>query len=70
MPLTLKAFETLLALAEADGHILTKEDLLKRVWPDTFVEEGTLFQNIATLRKMLGDGPDQRSLIETVPRRG
>ncbi len=70
VPLTLKAFETLLALAEADGHILTKEDLLKRVWPDTFVEEGTLFQNIATLRKMLGDGPDQRSLIETVPRRG
>ena len=70
VPLTLKAFDTLLALVEASGHILTKEELLKRIWPDTFVEEGSLFQNIATLRRALGDGPEQRSLIETVPRRG
>ncbi|MGO9260032.1 MAG: winged helix-turn-helix domain-containing protein [Bryobacteraceae bacterium] len=68
--LTSKAFETLSALVEAGGHILAKEELLKRIWPDTFVEEGTLFQNIATLRRVLGDGPDQRSFIETVPRRG
>ena len=70
VPLTLKAFETLLALVETGGHVAEKDELLKRVWPDTFVEEGTLVQNIATLRKVLGDGPDQRSLIETVPRRG
>jgi len=68
--LTLKAFDTLLALLESSGHILSKEELLKRIWPDTFVEEGTLVQNIATLRRVLGDGPDQRSFIETVPRRG
>jgi TolB-like protein/DNA-binding winged helix-turn-helix (wHTH) protein/Tfp pilus assembly protein PilF len=68
--LTLKAFETLLALVESSGHVLEKDELLKRIWPDTFVEEGTLVQNIATVRRALGDGPDQRSLIETVPRRG
>jgi TolB-like protein/DNA-binding winged helix-turn-helix (wHTH) protein/Tfp pilus assembly protein PilF len=70
VPLTSKAFETLLVLVETSGHVLTKEELLKRIWPDTFVEDGTLFQNIATLRRVLGDGPDQRSFIETVPRRG
>jgi len=70
VPLTLKAFETLLALVENSGHVLEKDELLKRVWPSTFVEEGTLAQNIATLRKALGEGPDQRSYIETVPRRG
>jgi len=70
VPLTLKAFETLLALVESSGHVLEKDELLKRVWPSTFVEEGTLAQNIATLRKALGEGPDQRSYIETVPRRG
>jgi TolB-like protein/DNA-binding winged helix-turn-helix (wHTH) protein/Tfp pilus assembly protein PilF len=68
--LTLKAFETLLALVESSGHVLEKDELLKRVWPDTFVEEGTLVQNIATLRKVLGDGRDRRTFIETVPRRG
>jgi len=68
--LTPKAFETLLALVENSGHILEKDELLKRVWPNTFVEEGTLVQNIATLRKALGEGPDQSSYIETVPRRG
>jgi TolB-like protein/DNA-binding winged helix-turn-helix (wHTH) protein len=68
--LTLKAFETLLALVENSGHVLEKDELLKRVWPSTFVEEGTLAQNIATLRKALGEGPDQRSYIETIPRRG
>jgi len=70
VPLTLKAFETLLALLEASGHVLEKDELMKRVWPDTFVEDGTLVQNIATLRKALDEGPDQRSFIETVPRRG
>src|ERR1700693_4656746 len=70
VPLTPKAFETLLVLIENAGHILEKEDLLKRVWPDTFVEEGTLARNISTLRKALGDGPEGESYIETVPRRG
>jgi len=70
VPLTPKAFETLLALIENAGHILEKEDLLKRVWPNTFVEEGTLARNISTLRKALGDDPDGNTYIETIPRRG
>jgi TolB-like protein/DNA-binding winged helix-turn-helix (wHTH) protein/Flp pilus assembly protein TadD len=68
--LTPKAFETLLELLENSGHILEKDELLKRVWPDTFVEEGTLVQNISTLRKVLGDAPDGSAYIETIPRRG
>ncbi|MGA8223079.1 MAG: tetratricopeptide repeat protein [Candidatus Acidiferrales bacterium] len=68
--LTPKAFDTLLELLENSGHILEKDELLKRVWPDTFVEEGTLVQNISTLRKVLGEAPDGSAYIETVPRRG
>jgi DNA-binding winged helix-turn-helix (wHTH) protein len=68
--LTPKAFETLLHLVENSGHILEKDELLKRVWPDTFVEEGTLVQNISTLRKVLGEAPDGGAYIETIPRRG
>ena len=70
VPLTPKAFETLLYLVENSGHILEKHELLKRVWPDTFVEEGTLVQNISTLRKVLGEVPDGGTYIETIPRRG
>lgn len=68
--LTPKAFETLLVLLENAGHVLEKDDLLKRIWPDTFVEEGTLARNISTLRKALGDGAEGLSFIETVPRHG
>ncbi|HYL83899.1 MAG TPA: tetratricopeptide repeat protein [Candidatus Angelobacter sp.] len=68
--LTPKAFDTLLELLENSGHILEKDELLKRIWPDTFVEEGTLVQNISTLRKILGEAPDGSAYIETVPRRG
>ena len=69
VPLTLKAYETLLALIRDSGHIVPKEELLKLVWPDTFVEEGNLAHNIWTLRKALGETDDQK-YIETVPRRG
>jgi len=68
--LTPKAFDTLLTLLENSGHVLEKDELLKRVWPDTFVEEGTLVQNISTLRKVLGEAPDGSVYIETIPRRG
>jgi TolB-like protein/DNA-binding winged helix-turn-helix (wHTH) protein/Tfp pilus assembly protein PilF len=68
--LTPKAIETLLELLKNSGHILEKDALLKRVWPDTFVEEGTLVQNISTLRKVLGEAPDGSAYIETIPRRG
>jgi Tol biopolymer transport system component/DNA-binding winged helix-turn-helix (wHTH) protein len=70
IPLTPKAFETLLALVENNGHLLDKEQLMRRVWPDSFVEEANLTQNISILRKALGETRDGVQYIETVPRRG
>ena len=66
--LTPKAFETLLALVENAGRGLEKDELLRRIWPDTFVEEGSLTRNISVLRKVLGD--EDGRYIETVPKRG
>ena len=68
--LTPKAFDTLLALVETPGRILEKDELMKRVWPDTIVEENNLTQNISSLRKALGQNTDERTYIETIPRRG
>jgi Tol biopolymer transport system component/DNA-binding winged helix-turn-helix (wHTH) protein len=65
-----KAFETLLALVEAKGEMLGKEELLKRVWPDTIVEEGNLTFNISSLRKALGDDPRLHEYIVTIPGEG
>jgi DNA-binding winged helix-turn-helix (wHTH) protein/TolB-like protein/tetratricopeptide (TPR) repeat protein len=70
LPLTPKAVETLLVLVENSGHVVDKRELMDRVWPETFVEEGTLVQNIFTLRKALGENAGGKSYIETVPRRG
>ncbi|NDQ56845.1 MAG: tetratricopeptide repeat protein [Acidipila sp.] len=68
--LTPKAFDTLVALVENSGHLLTKDELLKRLWPDSFVEEATLAKNVFTLRKALGSSPGNDEYIETVPTRG
>ena len=68
--LTPKAFEILLTLLENDGRIVRKDDLMKKVWPNTFVEEGNLTQNISLLRKALGESANGPQYIETVPRRG
>jgi TolB-like protein/DNA-binding winged helix-turn-helix (wHTH) protein/tetratricopeptide (TPR) repeat protein len=65
--LTPKAFDTLLLLVRNSGRLLGKDELISRVWPQTFVEEGSLSNNIFVLRKALGENP---SYIETVPRRG
>src|SRR3712207_1803940 len=71
VPLTPKAFETLLALVEQSGRCLTKEELMRRVWPDSFVEENNLSQNVSQLRRALqAEGEDFARYIETVPRRG
>src|SRR5262245_21463089 len=70
VPLTPKAFDLLLALVERHGHLLEKDELLKKVWPDTFVEEANLASNISQLRKALGDGENGRQFIETAPKRG
>lgn len=63
--LTPKAFDTLLVLLENCSHVLTKQELMRKVWPDSFVEENNLAQNISTLRKALGG-----DYIQTVPKRG
>ena len=68
--LTAKAFDTLLALLERHGHVVTKCELMDRVWPETHVDENNLAQNISILRKALGSSADGRGFIETVPRRG
>jgi DNA-binding winged helix-turn-helix (wHTH) protein/Tol biopolymer transport system component len=65
--LTPKAFDTLHLLVRNSGHLLEKDELIRAIWPDTFVEEGSLSNNIFQLRKALGD---DQAFIETVPRRG
>src|SRR5262249_7667518 len=70
IPLTPKAFDLLLALVERNGHLVEKDELLKKVWPDTFVEEANLASNISQLRKALGDGENGHRYIETAPKRG
>src|SRR6516164_7817358 len=70
IPLAPKAVETLLVLASSQGRVVEKDELMKRVWPDTFVEEGGLARNISLLRKALGSGPRDPSYIETIARRG
>ena len=70
VPLTPKSFETLLALVERSGHLVEKDELMKVVWADAFVEESNLTNNVYALRKLLGLGENGRSYIETVPKRG
>ncbi len=68
--LTPKAFDTLLALIERRDRVVDKSELMQLVWPDSFVEEANLSQTIFVLRKTLGEAPDGRAFIDTVPRRG
>ncbi len=70
VPLPLKIFETLLALVQNSGHVVEKDALMRRIWPDSFVEERSLAQNIFTLRKVLGDDHSGIQYIETIPKRG
>jgi DNA-binding winged helix-turn-helix (wHTH) protein/Tfp pilus assembly protein PilF len=70
IPLKPKLFDLLLALVENSGHIVHKNELMAKVWPNTFVEESNLTVSIFALRKVLGDGQNHHAYIETVPRRG
>jgi DNA-binding winged helix-turn-helix (wHTH) protein/TolB-like protein/Flp pilus assembly protein TadD len=70
VPLTPKVFDILLALVQSSGQVVSKDGLMKKVWPDSFVEEGNLTQNISLLRKALGEGQNGHQYIETVARRG
>ena len=65
-----KDLEMLLVLVEQAGHIVTKEELLQKVWPGVFIEEGNLARHVFNLRQVLGEAPDGRKYIETVPKRG
>ncbi|HEY6332860.1 MAG TPA: winged helix-turn-helix domain-containing protein [Blastocatellia bacterium] len=67
VPLTPKAFDTLLVLVEHRGHVVGKDELMSLVWPDSFVEETNLAQNISLIRKALLEAGQY---IETVPKRG
>jgi DNA-binding winged helix-turn-helix (wHTH) protein len=71
VPLTPKAFDVLLALVESGGgRTLSKDELMRAAWPETFVEEANPTVNIRTLRKALGENGDGRLYIKTVPKRG
>ena len=69
-PLAPKVFDTLVILVEKKGRIVAKEELMRRLWPDTFVEEANLTFNVQQLRKALGDKARKPIYIETVTRRG
>jgi DNA-binding winged helix-turn-helix (wHTH) protein/TolB-like protein len=70
IPLTPKAFDILLVLVENGNRLTTKEELMRKVWPDSFVEEANLTVNISALRKQLGETPNGQQYIETVPKKG
>jgi DNA-binding winged helix-turn-helix (wHTH) protein/tetratricopeptide (TPR) repeat protein len=65
-----KSFEILVALIRSNGQLLMKDELMRQVWPDSFVEEANLTVNVSALRKVLGETPGGQQYIETVPKRG
>lgn len=84
IPLAPKAFDTLLILVQHSGRVLTKDELIRELWPDSFVEENNLTQHISALRRVLGQGNShlsknlkggvadlsEQEYIETVPKLG
>src|SRR5579863_7353083 len=70
IPLSPKAFDLLLVLASRGGQVVLKDDLMKQLWPDTFVEESNLGQHVFQLRKALGERPQDHTYIVTIPGRG
>jgi pimeloyl-ACP methyl ester carboxylesterase/DNA-binding winged helix-turn-helix (wHTH) protein len=70
IPLRLKVFDTLRVLVENSGRLVTKQELLDTVWPETTVEENNLNHNVSVLRKALGENATGQQYIETVPRVG
>jgi len=70
IPLRLKVFDTLRVLVENAGRLVTKQELLDTIWPETTVEENNLNHNVSVLRKALGEKATGQQYIETVPRVG
>src|SRR5262245_24656789 len=69
-PISPTVFRILLVLLERAGEAVTKEELIKHVWQDCFVEEGNLNRNVSTLRKTLDEKPGDHRYIETIPKTG
>ncbi|HEU5161785.1 MAG TPA: transcriptional regulator, partial [Thermoanaerobaculia bacterium] len=70
LPLKPKAFDMLLLFVENPGRVVTKEEILGALWPDTIVEEASLSQNVYEIRKALGDSERPHRYLENVPKRG
>jgi DNA-binding winged helix-turn-helix (wHTH) protein/Tol biopolymer transport system component len=70
VPLAPKAFEALIILIESAGHLVDKDELMKRLWPDSFVEETNVAKHVSLLRKALSEATNGREYIETIPKRG
>jgi DNA-binding winged helix-turn-helix (wHTH) protein/TolB-like protein/Flp pilus assembly protein TadD len=70
VPVTAKAFDTLLFLVSRGDHLVEKSEIMEAIWPDSFVEEGNLSVTVHMLRKALGDDTSEHKYIETVPKRG
>src|SRR5712692_12016067 len=68
--LTPKVFDTLLVLVENSGRVVTREEILEVVWPDSFVEESNITQNISVLRQVLAPHFEDNGPIQTIPKRG
>jgi DNA-binding winged helix-turn-helix (wHTH) protein len=66
VPLSPKVFDTLLILVENHGHVVEKRELMELLWPDTYVEESSLTQNISLIRRALTDSETDRHYIETI----
>ena len=70
VPLTPKAFDVLAVLVERNGHLVEKNELLRIVWADSFVEEANVARIVHTLRKVLGEDENGNKFIETVAKKG
>ena len=70
VPLTKKTYDLLLVLIESKGRMLPKDELIKALWPNSFVEESNLTQQVSALRKVLGEAAGEDRYIVTVPGKG
>ena len=70
IPLNTRVFDTLLVLLKHHDRVVEKDELMRTVWPDSFVSEDSLTQSVWALRRALGDHSSQPSFVATVPRRG
>src|ERR1700739_3714870 len=70
VPIQQKALDILIVLVQREGEVVSKDELMEAVWPNSFVEESNLTQSIFVLRKALGEGSRENRYIATVPGRG